>query len=177
MLVELFFAVGMATYAISMLYSSWKGSPYVPTKKKELINFLKEIKINKGDYFIELGSGDGRVVREAVKIYGVKGLGVDINPLLNVWARLMAKKNGLKNISFTTQNIFDTDLSQADIVYIFLMPKLIESIKPKLKKEIKKKAVVISHGFKIQGWEKYNFKTISHKPFPTYFYSMSNLAK
>lgn len=149
------------------------GSPYVPTKKKELINFLKEAHIKKGSVFLELGCGDGRVVATAVKEYGAKGIGIDINPLLIHWARFKARLAKVPDVKFITQNIFATDLSNADIIYLFLMPKLIEKLQPKMEHDTKKGAVIISHGFKAVGWEKYLTKTIEHKPFPTYYYQLS----
>lgn len=148
------------------------GSPYVPTKKKELINFLKEANIKKGQVFLELGCGDGRVVRTAVGEYGAKGIGIDVNPTLILWARLRAKMAKVKGIEFRVENLFKTDVSKADIIYLFLMPELLVKLEKKLKKETKKGAVIISHGFKVEGWEKHNFKTIPNKPFPTYYYKI-----
>lgn len=146
------------------------GAPYVPTKKKELLHFLGEAGIKKGDVFIELGCGDGRVVRTAVEAYHAKGLGVDINPMLIYWARFKARMSHLTTIEFRIENILKTDISQADFVYLFLMPELVKKISDRLKKQAKKTAVIISHGFKVEGWEKYLYKTIDHKPFPTYYY-------
>ncbi len=146
------------------------GSPYVPTKQKELLFFLKEAGIKKGQVFIELGCGDGRVVRAAVREYGARGFGLDINPLLIWWARLRTWFAGVRNIEYRTQNIFNADIAQADIVYLFLMPELIAKLSDKLNRELKEGSLVISHGFKVKGWEPYLEKTISHKPFPTYYY-------
>ncbi|MDO8497660.1 MAG: class I SAM-dependent methyltransferase [bacterium] len=169
---ELVVAVGVAAFALSILYSSFMGSPYVPTKKKELVDFLKDAGLKKGQLFIELGCGDGRVVRTAVKEYGVKGVGVDINPFLIMWARFLAKKDKMTNIELRTENVFNTPLKKADVVYLFLMPELIKKLFPKLTKELKKGSVVISHGFKVVGWEKKLYKTIEKKPFSTFYYKV-----
>ncbi len=172
LILELIFAFGLCAFAVSLVFSSVMGSPYVPTKKQELLDFLKEAALKKGDIFLELGCGDGRVVRTAVEAYGVKGVGVDINMLLILWAKLKAKLSHTKGIEFRVQNIFKTDASHADVIYLFLMPELIAKLALKLKKEIKKNCVVMSHGFKIAGWDKYIVKTIPHKPFPTYYYKI-----
>lgn len=156
----------MSVYTLSLIYSSFKGSPYVATRRKRIEEILKEADLKKGKTFIELGSGDGRIIRTAVKLYGVKGIGIDINPLLVFWANLL----GHKNIDFKVENIFDTDLTRADYVYIFLMPKLIEELEKKMDKELKKGTIVISHGFPIIGWEKKLYKKIEKIPFPTYYY-------
>ncbi|QQG43897.1 MAG: methyltransferase domain-containing protein [Candidatus Roizmanbacteria bacterium] len=171
-LLELIFAISLCIYTLSLFWSSIMGSPYVPTKKKELINFLKEARIKKGQIFLELGCGDGRVVKTAVKEYAAKGIGIDINPTLIFWAKFIAKLTKVSGIEFKVQNIFKTDVSKADFIYLFLMPKLLEKLKTKFEEESKKNAVIISHGFKILGWEKYNYKTIVNKPFPTYYYKL-----
>ncbi|PJC80774.1 hypothetical protein CO008_00990, partial [Candidatus Roizmanbacteria bacterium CG_4_8_14_3_um_filter_36_12] len=110
--------------------------------------------------------GDGRIVRTAVKHYNVKGVGIDINPLLIFWAKIL----GTNGIQYKLENIFETDLKQSDYIYIFLMPKLIEKLALKMNKEVKKGAIVISHGFPIKGWEKKLIKTLKRIPFSTYFY-------
>lgn len=172
LIIEFIIAVTLCLYTGSLLYSSIMGSPYVPTKTKELLNFLKEAKIKKGQVFLELGCGDGRVVRNAVKEYGVKGTGIDINPFLIWWAKFRAKLAKVPNVEFKVENIFKTDLSKADVIYLFLMPELLAKLQGKFEKETKKGAILISHGFKIIGWEKHNFKTIPNKPFPTYYYKI-----
>ncbi len=167
---ELIFAIGFSLVTISFIYSSIKGSPYVPTRKKELDKILKNAELKPRQIFVELGCGDGRVSRRAATLYKVKALGVDVNPILIWYAKFLTKIKFVANTEFALKNIFDTDLSKADIVYLFLMPKLIQSILPKLAKELKNKAVVISHGFKIVGWEDKLFKKIDGKPFSTYYY-------
>lgn len=168
----LIFLIVMSGYTLSLIYSSIKGSPYVATRSKRILEILKNADLKKGKLFIELGSGDGRVVREAVKKYQVKGIGVDINPLLVFWSSLLSNLDSVqpKSIVFQRKNIFDVDLTKADYVYIFLMPKLIEDLTPKLDKELKKGAMVISHGFPIKSWQKNLIKKLRSAPFPTYFY-------
>ena len=87
-------------FAWSMIVFSFFGPPAVPTPSKIIKEVLKEISPQKDDFFIDLGSGTGRVVKTVVREYGVKGLGVEINPLFVWWARLTAKifvQNGGKN--------------------------------------------------------------------------------
>lgn len=171
-IVELVAAISLCIFAFSMLFSSIKGAPYVPTRKKEILNFLNEVVFKKGKLFLELGCGDGRVVRTAVKEFGVKGLGVDVNPVLILWARILSKLTKTPHTEFKVENILKTDFSKADYIYLFLMPELIVKIEEKLKKETKKNAILISHGFRIIGLEKYRYHTLHHKPFPTYYYRM-----
>ena len=122
--------------------------------------------------FLELGSGDGRIVINAVKNYGVNGVGVDLHLPLIIFSRIKSKIYGLKNIQFKLEDFFKTDIGNADIIFMFLMPKTLVSLKEKLKKESKKGVLIISHGFEIKGWEKYLVKTQKRKLFPTYFYQL-----
>ena len=110
----------MSAYGLSLIYSSLMGSPYVPTRNKVVLDILKEVKFQKGKLFVELGSGDARMIRLAVKKYHLKGLAVDINGLINLWARILSKLDKTnKNIIFKTENIFDMDLTKADYLYLF----------------------------------------------------------
>lgn len=162
----LLFLITISVYTSSLIYSSFKGSPYVATRSTKIFEILKDANLQKGKLFVELGSGDGRMVRTAVKNFGVKGIGIDINPLLIFWANIL----GNKNIEFKVKNIFNVNLEEADYIYIFLMPDLIKKLTFKMDKELKKGAVVISHGFPITSWKKKLYKTIKSVPFPTYFY-------
>jgi len=170
LIIELILSVSIASYLAGLLYSSLKGAPYVPTEKKVIDEMLKAAELKKGQLFLELGSGDGRIVCRAVKKYGVRGLGVEVNPLLVQNARLQARLQKLAGVKFVKQNIFNADLKSAEVIYLFLMPKLIKELFPKFQKEIKKGALVISHGFKIENWENKLAHVIRTKPFPTYYY-------
>lgn len=171
-LLEIAFLLGFIIFWFYMIYSDLKGSPYVPSKLKEIQFVLKEAKLKKVQKFIDLGCGDGRAVREAVVTYDVEGIGVDVNRVLIWWAKFLTKLKKINNIRFIVSNIFDIDLKEYDVVYVFLLPKILEKLSVKLLKELKKGSQVISHGFRIKGLENQLYKTISHEPFPTYFYRL-----
>jgi len=169
-LLEFLFAIGFSILTASFIYSSLKGSPYVPTRQKEIDKILKYAKLKPGQIFYELGCGDGRVARRAAQLYKVKSSGVDVNPILVKYANFLAKFYKIKNCRFIKQDIFATNLRQADILYLFLMPKLISSLVPKMEKELKAKTVIISHGFQIVEWKNKLYKKIEGKPFWSYYY-------
>ncbi len=147
------------------------GSPYVPTRNKIILDILKEIKFQKGKLFVELGSGDARIIRLAVKKYHLKGLAVDINGLINLWGKILSKFDKTdKNIIFKTENIFNTNLTKADYLYLFLMPDLLKKLVPKFNHELKRGTIVISHGFPINEFKNRLIKRVDRKPFPTYYY-------
>lgn len=147
------------------------GSPYVPTRSKVILDILKEVRFKRNGLFVELGSGDARMVRAAVKKYRLKGMAVDINGLINFWARILSKLDKTnKDIIYKTENIFDTDLTKADYLYLFLMPDLLKKLVQKFDGELKKGTIIISHGFPIKEYKKKLVKKIDRNPFPTYYY-------
>jgi Ribonuclease G/E len=138
-----------------------------------ILDILKEVKFKRNGLFVELGSGDGRIVRTAVKKYHLKGLAIDINGLITLWARILSKLDKTnKKIVYKTENIFDTDLTKADYLYLFLMPDLLKKLVPKFDKELKKGTIIISHGFPIKEYESKLIKKVERKPFPTYYYKV-----
>lgn len=170
---ELFILIGVSVYAIGLLFSTIKGAPYVPTSKKQLDVILKNAHLAKGSLLVELGSGDGRMIRYAAKIFGLKGVGIEINPLLVWWSSFLSRRDGTqKTVRFIRKNIFDYSLANADCLYIFLMPELITKLLPKFKKELKKGTLIISHGFKIIGYEKLLIHTVFDKKFSTFYYKV-----
>ncbi len=169
----LLFLISISIYTLFLIYSSLMGSPYVPTRQKEAELILAEAGLKKGKHLIELGCGDGRILRTAAKKYQLQGLGIDVNLFLILIARTKARWQKLKTIKFQTKNIFATDIRQADYVYLFLMPALIAKLKPKLEKELKPKTIVISHGFAIKGWKNKQYKLLDRRPFSTYYYRLT----
>jgi len=152
------------------------GAPYVPTKKKLALEILKEVNFKKNGLFVELGSGDGRIVRTAVKNYGVRGLAVDVNGLLILWSKILKfldpRLRGDDKLTFKRKNILNTNLTKADYIYLFLFPALIEKLVPNFNSQLKKGVIIISHGFPVKGYEKKLIKKVERKTFPTYYYKI-----
>jgi len=173
LILELFILIGVSIYGIGLLYSAFKGAPYVPTSKKQLTNIFKNIQFKEGAQFVELGSGDGRLVRYAAKEFGVKGIGVEINPVLVWWSRFLAKREHIsETVSFIKKHALDYSLVDANYLYVFLMPEILEKLLPKFKRELRKGTIIISHGFKIIGFEKQLIHTEPDKSFSTYYYKV-----
>lgn len=140
-----------------MIGLSWfagSDAPFIPTRIEIIRKALKLAGVKKGKRFYELGSGDGRVVLEAAKM-GAESFGIE-QSWLRVWySRYKALRFGLKNAHFFHGSLFDRQYFPADIVYIYLLPKGIEKLEEKLKKELEKGSIIIT--------QTYHFKTI--KPF------------
>lgn len=173
LIVELIVLIGVSIYGAGLLFSAFKGAPYVPTAQKEIGEVLKKANLKKGKKFVEFGSGDGRIVRQAVKHYGVVGVGVEINPLLIWWSRLLSKRDGTaESVSFLRTDVFAYPLTGVDYLYVFLMPELLVKLMPKFQSELKKGTLIISHGFKLVGWEKKLIATNPSNAFSTYYYQV-----
>lgn len=173
MITEIIVLFGVSIYGIGLLFSAIKGAPYVPTSNKQLKRIFEHTALKKGGEFVELGSGDGRIIRYAVKNFEVTGVGIEINPLLVAWSRYLSGKEGISDkVSFRRMNIFNYSLVNVDYMYIFLMPELIKALLPKFKKELQKGVLIISHGFKIPGYEKKLIHTEFDKAFSTFYYKV-----
>ncbi|PJE61568.1 hypothetical protein COU87_03890 [Candidatus Roizmanbacteria bacterium CG10_big_fil_rev_8_21_14_0_10_39_12] len=172
-LAELVFLIGASLYLISLSYSWLSGAPYVATKRKSLAKIIEHAHIQDGQNIIELGSGDGRFLQAVAKKYSITGLGVDVNPLPIFKARFLARIQKISTIKFKIQNIKDTNLSNADLIYAYLLPKFIKTIESQLLKQTKKGVMIASHAFKIDYLEKYLVDTVKGETFKTYFYKMS----
>lgn len=172
-ILELILFISLALYVISLIYSWLKGAPYVGTQDKEIGSILSQANLKPGTIFLELGCGDGRVVRSAVKNYKVIGIGVDINPLLILYCKLISKLQGIHTIQFQSKNILEINLDNADVIYIYLFPALVEKIKKKLLKINRKNVTIISHGFKINYLSSYLLSSRKGTKFTTYYYRMN----
>jgi hypothetical protein len=145
------------------------GAPFVPTSSKIIDETLKRANLKKGKVFIELGSGDGRVVREAVRQFKVNGTGIEINPFLLVFSKLIAKLSNV-SVKYESKNLFSVDLSNTDYIFLFLLPRTLKKLGEVNLKKCKKGSLIICHGFKLPGWEEKLVDKIDRKTFPTYFY-------
>ena len=138
--------------AFGLSWFAGSDAPYVPTKRQKAIKLLKMLNLKKGQKFYELGSGDGRVVIEAAKL-GLDSLGIEQSWMRVIWSKLQAHKHKLPNAKFKHGNIFKEDLSKADVVFIYLLPKGVAKLFPKLKKELKKGTIVITQTFHFKDWK------------------------
>src|SRR3989337_1316209 len=108
--------------------------PYVQTPVEMVERMLRMAEVKKGDYVIDLGSGDGRIIIEAAK-RGARGLGVDLDPNLVKHATETARQAGVGELTrFEVRDIFETDLSGASVVAFYLLPEFNAKLMPKLLK-------------------------------------------
>lgn len=141
-----FFAIILFLWQASNLISIFFGSPYVKSKKKIVDMVLRSLNIKKDAIFYELGSGTGDVLIAAAK-YNNNVTGIEISPFYYLYSKLRCLK--YKNILIKYKNIFNIDLKKADVIYVYLLPKMLQKLASKFQNECKKNALIISLGFKI----------------------------
>lgn len=126
-------------------------APFVPTPFETTRKMLKLINLKPGQIVYDLGCGDGRFVRIASREYGVTAIGIELNPLVYVYAKI--RSLGHKNEKILFQDFMQKDLSDADIIVCYLLPKTMGKIEKKLQKELKAGALIVSHGFQFKNWQ------------------------
>lgn len=159
-------------YFLSMLVSDLFGVPFVPTRQHSLKEVFQPITFGKKDVFFDLGAGDGRLVFFANRRYGIKAVGIELNPILYLYSRFKARVTGNQAVKFYRRNFFDQNLSEATVIYLFLFPEVVNRLYPKFKKECKKGTIIISHGFQITALSSQMVQTLTKKPFSTYYYRL-----
>jgi cyclopropane fatty-acyl-phospholipid synthase-like methyltransferase len=127
---------------------------YVPTPQDVVDAMLQLAHVTPNDVVYDLGSGDGRIPITAAQKYGARGVGIDIDPVRIQEARENAKlANVTEKVTFLNQDLFESNISDATVVTLYLLPSLNEKLMPKLKKELKPGTRVVSHAFSMGTWE------------------------
>ena len=107
-----------------------------------------------GELIVDLGCGDGRILLIAAEEFGCRCIGVEIDERLADLARRKVEERGLSRlIRIFTGDLMSFDISQADIITIYLTPVILERLSLKLKKELKGGARIVSHDYQIPGWQ------------------------
>jgi SAM-dependent methyltransferase len=129
-------------------------APFVPTPMPVVDGMLMLAKVDAGDVIYDLGCGDGRIVIAAAKQYGARGVGIELDAQLIEQCRAGARKEGVeKLVSFRMEDATRTDISNATIVTMYLLPESNELLRDRLEKLLKPGARVVTHNYPIPGWE------------------------
>jgi precorrin-6B methylase 2 len=127
---------------------------YVPTPQPVVDAMLKMANVKKGDILYDLGSGDGRIPITAARQYGVRAVGIEINPERIAEANENAQDAKVTNlVTFRTDDLFTADFSEASVVTLYLLNTLNEKLRPKLLRELKPGTRIVSHAFRMGDWE------------------------
>ena len=148
--------VAAATLLLSAPVPVWSGEPsvpYVPTPQDVVERMLQIARVGAGDYVIDLGSGDGRIVVTAARKFGARGFGVDLNPERIRESNENARKAGVTDkVAFYQRDLFETDLSQATVITMYLLPRVNLELRSKLL-DLKPGTRVVSHDFSMDDWK------------------------
>jgi hypothetical protein len=134
------------------------AGPYVPSPKSVVSDMLTLAEVGPKDFVVDLGSGDGRIVLTAAKVFGAAGFGVEIQNNLVKEANEAAKIQGVaERVKFINQDLFKTDISKATVLTMYLLPNTVNMLKDKLLAELRPGTRILSHDYPLSGWipEKY----------------------
>lgn len=193
-LILVFLCVGIVAlgfFYVVLLWSFFAGAPFIPTGGGDIVRIFEQITIKPGAVFYELGSGDGRIVRAAAKV-GARAIGIEQSLILVLWARFIAHLQCSARLQsrlshygggqrdahaahyilprYIRANCLAIDLSDADLVFCYLMPPLMGRLKEKFERELKPGARVISYAFKIPGWTVEQRLSLRRRNLPAYVY-------
>ncbi len=128
--------------------------PYVPTVDEVVAEMLRLGEVDRNDFVIDLGSGDGRIPITAAKKYGARGYGVDIDPNRVREARENAKKAGVEDrVRFEQGDLFNADISKATVVTLYLLPSVNLRLRPRLLAQLRPGTKVVSHNYDMGDWK------------------------
>jgi tRNA A58 N-methylase Trm61 len=127
---------------------------FVPTPEDVVEQMLKLANVHKGDVVYDLGCGDGRTVITAAKTFGVRAVGIDINPERIKESLENARKAGVMDrVTFRNEDLFEANIKEATVVTLYLLQSLNVKLRPKLWKELKPGTRVVSHDFDMGDWK------------------------
>jgi SAM-dependent methyltransferase len=134
--------------------------PFVVTPDHVTRAMLELANVKPGDFVIDLGSGDGRIVIVAARHYGARGLGVEIVPDLVEKSRDNARRAGVaERVEFREQDLFETDLSRATVITMYLLPDVNLKLRPRLQ-ALKPGTRIVSHDWDMGDWKPDRMVTI-----------------
>ena len=152
-----FFVVAIATVAVLLVSLSiivvspvTRGAMFHPSARIRVRTALDHLPMREDEYLIDVGCGDGRVIREAARRYGARCRGYEINPLLFAIAWLLSL--GRSRVTVRCRNFWHEDLGEADVVFCYLFPDIMPRLARKLEGELKPRTRVVSCNFPLPGW-------------------------
>ena len=138
---------------------------FVPTPSDVVDAMLKLAKVTSNDVVYDLGSGDGRVVIAAAKMYGARGVGIDIDPERTREATANARGSGVADkVMFRTEDLFTADITPATVVMLYLSPSVNSRLVGKLMKDLKPGTRIVSHAFDLGSWKPQQRVVVNDRP-------------
>lgn len=152
---SIFFLIAMFYFIIVPLSSLINDltrrntAPYVPSRRQAIEMMIKMANLRTGETVYDLGCGDGRLVFEASKIKGTKCIGIEVNPCVFLLAWAKGKILGSSAI-IKKEDLFTMDLSGADVIFTYLLPRMMWELEDKIISEGKKNVRIIANSFEFK---------------------------
>jgi SAM-dependent methyltransferase len=149
-----FAAVGLGWLAATPGHAQWPYEvPFVPSPQVVVDEMLRVAGVNKNDFVMDLGSGDGRILITAAKKFGASGVGVDLDENLVYQSEAAAQEAGVADrVTFLRQDLFKTDLSRASVITMYLLPRVNMRLRPILL-GLKPGTRIVAHDFDLGDWK------------------------
>jgi precorrin-6B methylase 2 len=129
-------------------------APYVPTPQEVVDRMLALAGVTKDDILMDLGCGDGRIPITAAKVYGARGIGVDIDPQRIAEANANAAAAGVTHlVEFRLQDAMTTDLTKVTVLTLYLLSSSNLKLRPLITKQLKPGARIVAHNYPLGDWE------------------------
>lgn len=129
-------------------------APYVPTPQDVVDRMLALAGVTRTDLVVDLGCGDGRIPITAARVYGARGLGVDIDPRRIAEAQANARAAGVEHlVTFRLQDAMATDVSEATVLTLYLLSSSNLKLRPMLTRQLKAGTRIVAHNFAMGDWE------------------------
>jgi hypothetical protein len=146
----LLFIIIFLFFLLSMFWppdSPW--APWWRTNKKIARAMCRLAKVSSKDIIYDLGCGDGTALGVAAGEFGARGIGIEIDPIRSLFSKIRFKINGLnKKIKIIKNNFYNVNISEGSVIFVYLVPRALERLKPKLLKELKKGTLLVSFRYK-----------------------------
>lgn len=128
------------------------GVPFLPTHRRQARQMIEWAQIKSGMKVIDLGSGAGRLLFLAAN-QGATAVGYELNPFLVIWTRLMILLRGKRGqIKVFYKSIYDADITDADIIFLFLYPPHMKKLEAKIFSETKSAVKILSYVFQFHNY-------------------------
>jgi SAM-dependent methyltransferase len=128
-------------------------TPYLPSTSVAVDEMLRLADVGHNDLVVDLGSGDGRLVIAAAKYYGARGLGIELDPKLVAESQDNARKEGVEGrVAFRQGDVLTADYRDATVVTLYLLPNLVEKLKPRLL-DLKPGTRIVAHDYGFGDWQ------------------------
>jgi len=129
-------------------------SPFITTPGNTVMRMLSIASVGKGDHVIDLGSGDGRIPIAAALKFGASGGGVDLDAMLVEVSNRNAAAAGVGDrVRFERGDVFTADVRKATVVTLYLLPPIVQGLRPVLLRQLRPGSRIVSHDFPFEGWQ------------------------